>query len=94
MFAISKSNLLINTKPKKFMYQYMDYIGLLFEIIFFCAGIALYSFAMGWMKFSSFEAEAKAAKIRRENGGMLRILSLAVVAIMSLNIYLFIRDLM
>lgn len=76
------------------MNQYMDYIGLFFEIIFFCAGIALYLFATGRMKFSNFEAEAKAAKIRRENGSMLRILSLAVVAIMFLNMYLSFRDLM
>ncbi|MGK0365818.1 MAG: hypothetical protein ACI85O_002886 [Saprospiraceae bacterium] len=73
------------------MYQYM---GLLFETAFFCGGIYLYLFAIGRIKFNSFEAEAKAAKIRRENGGMLRILSLAVVAIMLMNMYLSIRDLM
>ncbi len=73
------------------MYQYM---GLLFEVAFFCAGIYLYLFVIGRIKFNSFEAEAKAAKIRRDNGTALRILSLAVVAIMSMNIYLSLRDLM
>lgn len=71
-----------------------NYIGLFTEIAFFCAGIYLYLFVIGRIKFNSFEAEAKAAKIRKDNGTALRILSLAVVAIMSMNIYLSIRDLM
>jgi len=71
-----------------------NYIGLLTEIAFFCAGVYLYLFTIGRIKFNSFEAEAKAAKIRRENGGMLKILSLAVAAIMLVNMYLSIRDLM
>lgn len=70
-----------------------SYIGLLTEIAFFCAGIYLYLFAVGRIKYSNFEAEAKAQRIRKENGGMLRLLSLAVVAIMAVNIFLSLRDL-
>jgi len=71
----------------------MYYIGLLTEIIFFCGGIYLYLFATGRIKFNNFEAEAKAARIRKENGNLLRILSLAVAAIMAMNIFVSLRDL-
>lgn len=48
----------------------------------------MYLFAAGHIKFSDFEAEAKAQKIRRENGRWLRVLGLAVAAIMTVNLYL------
>lgn len=67
------------------MYQYL---GLITEIIFFCAGVYMYLFSIGKVKFNNFEAEAKAEKIRRENGRWLRFLSLAVMAIMLMNIIL------
>ena len=65
-----------------------DYIGVITEFIFLCAGIYMYLFASGRITFSNFEAEAKARKIRKENGRLLRILGLAVAAIMTVNLFL------
>lgn len=65
-----------------------NYIAPVTEFIFLCAGIYMYLFAAGHIKFSDFEAEAKAQKIRRKNGRWLRILGLAVAAIMTVNLYL------
>lgn len=70
-----------------------NYLGLIVEFLFFLGGIYLYMFATGRVTFSNFEAEAKAKKIRKENGTALRILSLGVIAVMFLNLLLNFKEL-
>jgi hypothetical protein len=70
----------------------MEYIGLLFELIFFAIGFFSYRFAMGKIRFSASQQPA-ADSFRKENGGWMRILGLALTAIMSIEIVLHIFQL-
>lgn len=64
----------------------MDIAGLLFEIVFLGVGVYLYLFARGMIKFSNSKTQENAARFRKSNASWLRILALALVAIMSLNV--------
>lgn len=64
----------------------MDFVGLLFEIIFLGVGVYLYLFARGKISFSNPKTRENAARFRKSNASWLRILALALVAIMSLNV--------
>lgn len=66
----------------------MDYIGLLFEILFFITGIYLYLFARGIVRTGNPELQKKAETFRSSNAWWLRLLGLAIAAIMGVNIYL------
>ena len=65
----------------------MEIIGLLFEFIFLALGVFAYRFATGKMKFSDAQ-RPMAEQFRKENGGWMRILGLALTAIMSVEIVL------
>ena len=71
----------------------MEYAGLLFEFLFLFLGIYLYLFSIG--KFSSKNAEVskKSEAFRKENKGWMRILALALIAIMMVNIYIHLMQL-
>ena len=71
-----------NTKTRK----EMDYLGLFFEIIFLVAGIYLYLFSRGMVAPKDPKVRANAEKFRDANAGWMRILSLLLVAIMTVNI--------
>ena len=71
----------------------MEYLGLLLEFIFLAIAIYLYLFSTGRLKSKNAELQAKADRFRKENGGWLRILSLALMAIMTLNIVIHISQL-
>ncbi len=64
----------------------MEYIGLLVEIIFLALGIYVYLFSRGLIQFNDPGDKAKA--FMTENRTLLRILSLALIAIMGLNVVL------
>ncbi len=70
----------------------MEYIGLLFEGIFLAIGFFSYRFATGKMRFSESQGPA-AEQFRKENGGWMRILGLALTAIMSVEVTLHIVQL-
>jgi hypothetical protein len=65
----------------------MEYIGLLFEFIFLALGVFSYRFATGKMKFSEAQ-RPMAEQFRKENGGWMRVMGLALAAIMIVEIVL------
>lgn len=70
----------------------MEIIGLIFEFCFLALGIISYRFATGKMRFSESQ-RPMADRFRKENGGWMRILGLALAAIMSIEIVLHIFQL-
>jgi len=63
----------------------MEYLGLFVELIFILGGIYLYLFSTGRIKGKNTKVNEKSETFRKENGGWLKILSLALVAIMTVN---------
>ena len=72
----------------------MDFLGLIFELIFLGVGIFLYLYSRGKVNVTTHTSDAKAKAFREKNGRWLRILSLLLVAIMSIEIFLHLRDLL
>jgi len=72
----------------------MEYLGLILEIIFLALGVYIYLFSRGVIKSKTPEGEKKAAMFRDKNGRWLRIVSILLIAVMSIEIVLHIRDLM
>lgn len=71
----------------------MEYFGLLFEILFFLLGIYLYLFARGIVRTGNPDLRKRAESFRASNAWWLRLLGLAIAAIMGLNIYLHLANL-
>ena len=69
-------------------------IGLLLEIVLFLAGVYVYLFSRGAVKFGDAEARARAENFRRDNAGWMRILGLLLAAIMLVNIALHVGEMM
>lgn len=72
----------------------MEYLGLLVEIMLLLAGVYLYLFAIGRLKFKDEATRKKAEQFRSQNGTWLRLAALAMVAIMVVNIIAHIGQLM
>ena len=70
----------------------MEIIGLLFEFIFLAIGVFAFRFATGKMTFSEAQ-RPMAEQFRKENSGWMRVLGLALMAIMGLEIALHIFQL-
>ncbi len=66
----------------------MTYLGLIFELLFLAGGIYLYLLTRGMIKTKGNSS------FLEENKTLLRFASLALIAIMLLNIFLHIRDLL
>lgn len=71
----------------------MQYIGLIFEIIFFLAAGYGYLFSRGYFKSKDPAVQAKADAFRKDNGWWLRIGCLLVMALMGIEIFLNISNL-
>ncbi len=71
----------------------MEYLGLVIEIIFFALGVYLYLFARGFVRVKNPELQARAEDFRKDNAGWMRLLGLALAAIMLMNIVLHVMDL-
>ena len=65
----------------------MECIGLLFEILFLLLGIFVYRLSTGKMKVHEMQRPAMERFIK-ENGSIMRILSLALIAIMTVEVLL------
>jgi hypothetical protein len=72
----------------------LDYLGLIFEIIFLALGVYMYLFAIGKLTSKDPEIQKKAEAFRQKNKTWMRIASLLLVAMMSVNIYLHIVELL
>ncbi|NJC24787.1 hypothetical protein [Neolewinella antarctica] len=68
-------------------------IGLILEIVLFAAGVYLYLFARGAIKFSNAEAKARTTEFREENKTWMRLLGLALAAVMAINIVVHLTEL-
>ncbi|RME92898.1 MAG: hypothetical protein D6772_16430 [Bacteroidetes bacterium] len=64
----------------------MQYLGLLFEILLLALGVYLYLFARGLVKVKDPERAARAEAFRTDNATWMRLLGLALAAIMLLNL--------
>lgn len=71
----------------------MQYLGLFFEIIFFALGVYLYLFSLGKFTSKDPEVQKKADAFRKKNKGWLKPASLLLIALMGIEIYLNLRDL-
>jgi hypothetical protein len=65
----------------------MEYIGLVFETIFLLLGIWVYRFSTGKIKFHSTQ-QPLIERFRLENKGWMRLTSMLLTAIMSVEIVL------
>ncbi|HMQ49335.1 MAG TPA: hypothetical protein PKA00_03075 [Saprospiraceae bacterium] len=72
----------------------MEYIGLLFELLLLGLGIYLYLFAIGRMRSKDAVAQKNAEAFRVKNAWWLRIGSLALIAIMLINLILHVMALL
>ncbi len=70
----------------------MDIFGLLFELLFLAMGIYLYLFSIGKVTAKNEAARERGEAFRQKNGWWLKYLSLALIAIMVVNIYLHITQ--
>jgi len=64
-----------------------DYLGLIFELLFLLAGIYIYLLARGAIK-GGIQTE-----FVKQNRNILRVLSIALIAIMSINVILHLSQL-
>lgn len=72
----------------------MEYLGLFVELMLLLAGVYLYLFAIGRLKFKEEATRRKAEQFRANNGTWLRYAALALTAIMIINIIAHIGQLM
>ena len=63
-----------------------EYAGLIFELLFLGLGIYMYLFATGVVKFKDPAARERAEQFRKQNHVWMRLLALALIAIMGLNV--------
>ncbi|THH41273.1 hypothetical protein [Neolewinella litorea] len=68
-------------------------VGLLIELLLLAVGVYLYLFARGLISFGSPESRARAEAFRADNATWMRLLGLALAALMLVNVVLHVRDL-
>ncbi len=68
--------------------------GIIVQLLLLGAGVYLYLYAIGAVSTKNPAFRAQSEAFRRENGRWLRILSLALMAIMFVNVLLSLRDLL
>lgn len=61
--------------------------GLIFYLLFFAIGLYLYLFARGLVRFGDEATRARAEAFRKDNATWMRLLGLAVAAIMAANAF-------
>ncbi len=66
----------------------MEYLGLLVEILFFAMGLYLYLLVRGFIRPKDEQKRKAIDDFRRKNGWWIRILAIALMAVMAANIYL------
>jgi hypothetical protein len=71
----------------------VEYLGLVFEFIFLALGVYIYLFSIGKLTSKDPEIQKKAEAFRLKNKTWLRISGLLLMALMSVNIYLHITEL-
>ncbi len=72
----------------------MEYLGLLVEILLFGLGAYLYLFSRGRIRVKDKDRQKRVEAFRTQNAGWMRLLGLALAAIMLLNIVIHIQQLL
>ncbi|SEP56421.1 hypothetical protein [Neolewinella agarilytica] len=67
---------------------------LVLEVLLFALGLYLYLFARGVLSFGSDESKARAEEFRKGNALWMRLLGLALAAIMAINIVVHVKEMM
>jgi hypothetical protein len=68
--------------------------GLIVEILLFAIGLYLYLFARGIISFGSDEAKARAEAFRKDNSTWMRLMGLALAAVMAMNVFFHVKEMM
>mgnify|MGYP001552515486 CR=1 FL=1 len=71
----------------------MEYLGLIFEIVFFFIALYVYMLARGMVKVTDPALARQFDQMKKRFGPFIRILALALMAVMLLNIILHIKAL-
>ncbi len=66
----------------------MEYLGFLLEFMFLGMGVYAYLFAIGKITHKDPERQKAMDDFRQKNGGWIRMLALAIIAITIVNLYL------
>ncbi|GAB5551281.1 MAG: hypothetical protein Sapg2KO_08720 [Saprospiraceae bacterium] len=66
----------------------IQYVGIIVELLLLGVGVYIYLFSIGVAKIKKPSNAEKAEKFRQENGSWLKILALALMAIMFFNVVL------
>lgn len=72
----------------------MEYVGLLFEVLFFALGVYVYLFARGKFSAADPTTRKRMDDFRAKNSWWLRLAGLAIMAVMLLNIALHVQQLL
>lgn len=70
----------------------MEFITLAYELFLFGIGLYMYLFSTGKISSKDSAVQKKANEFRKKNSGWMRILGLALMAIMTVNIVLHIMQ--
>lgn len=72
----------------------MEWLGLIFEILFLAAGIYLYLFAIGKINSPDSKIQKRMDELRKGNAWWIRLAALALTAIMLVNIVVHIQQML
>lgn len=71
----------------------MQFVGLFFEIIILSFAVYVYLFSTGKLKVKDAAKQQKAEEFRKDNATWMRLLSLLLIALMSIEIFLNVKSL-
>ncbi|WP_020535528.1 hypothetical protein [Lewinella cohaerens] len=71
----------------------MEFLGLLVEVLLLALGVYLYLFARGIIKVKDPERRERVESFRQQNATWMRLLGLALAAIMLMNVVLHVSQL-
>lgn len=69
-------------------------VGLIVEFLLFLLGLYIYLFARGLVSFGSEAARARADAFRQDNATWMRLMGLGLAAVMGLNLFFHVRELL
>jgi hypothetical protein len=69
-------------------------IGFIVEILLFALGLYLYLFARGMISFGKAESKARAEAFRKDNSTWMRLMGLALAAVMAMNVFFHVKEMM
>jgi len=70
----------------------MKFVALFFEILILAFAVYVYLFSIGKLKVKDAELNEKAESFRKENSTWMRLLSLLLIALMSIEVFLNVKS--